>query len=216
MTTHPWSTGAEQATPPHRAAQAQPNQRADAEQDPQNATHQLASYQEVDYCAPRAVPGPGSIGGCGVRYPAQPARHNLNINTKKQDIEPMKRLVTLLAAVLFTAAIHAGEVPDISIDALNKAIADKKVTVIDVNGTEAYKKGHIPGAIDFEAQKSKLAQVLPKDKNALVVAYCGGPQCTAYQSAAKAAKDLGYTNVKHLSAGISGWKEAGQKVESKS
>jgi rhodanese-related sulfurtransferase len=35
----------------------------------------------------------------------------------------------------------------------------------------------------------------------------------AYQAAAKAAKKLGYTNIKHLSAGISGWKEAGEKTE---
>jgi len=36
----------------------------------------------------------------------------------------------------------------------------------------------------------------------------------AYQTAARAAKDLGYTNVKHLSAGITGWKQAGEKIES--
>jgi rhodanese-related sulfurtransferase len=53
---------------------------------------------------------------------------------------------------------------------------------------------------------------LPADKNALVVAYCGGPSCNAYTAAAKKAKALGYTNVKHLSAGISGWKAAGEKT----
>lgn len=54
---------------------------------------------------------------------------------------------------------------------------------------------------------------MPKDKHALIVAYCGGPQCQAYQSAAKAAQKLGYTNVKHLTAGISGWHDAGEKME---
>ena len=34
----------------------------------------------------------------------------------------------------------------------------------------------------------------------------------AYQQAAKAAKELGYKNVKHLSAGMSGWKSSGEKV----
>ncbi|MDZ4288977.1 MAG: rhodanese-like domain-containing protein, partial [Prosthecobacter sp.] len=58
-----------------------------------------------------------------------------------------------------------------------------------------------------------LASALPKDKNALVVAYCGGPSCNAYQAAAKAAAALGYTNVKHLTAGISGWKKEGEKLE---
>ena len=125
----------------------------------------------------------------------------------------MKRILTLLAAALVAVAVYAGEYPDISVNELKQAIEAKKVTVIDVNGTESFKKGHIPGAINFDATKKELAKSLPQDKNALVVAYCGGPKCMAYQAAAKAAKELGYTNVKHLSAGISGWKESGQKME---
>jgi len=35
----------------------------------------------------------------------------------------------------------------------------------------------------------------------------------AYKTAAKKAVALGYTNVKHFSAGISGWTSAGEKVE---
>ena len=85
--------------------------------------------------------------------------------------------------------------------------------MIDVNGSDSYKEGHIPTAIDFEAKNEKLKEVLPKEKDALIVAYCGGPQCGAYKTAAKAAMALGYTNVKHLSAGISGWKQAGEKLE---
>jgi rhodanese-related sulfurtransferase len=38
----------------------------------------------------------------------------------------------------------------------------------------------------------------------------------AYKQAATAAEKLGYKNVKHLSAGISGWKDAGEKTEKKS
>ena len=125
----------------------------------------------------------------------------------------MKKLLTLVAAAFVAASVYAGEFPDISITELKSAIAGKKVTVIDVNGTDSWKKGRIPGAIDFGTTRAKLAQVLPKDKNALVVAYCGGPTCMAYQQAAKAAKELGYKNVKHLSAGISGWLQAGEKTD---
>jgi rhodanese-related sulfurtransferase len=125
----------------------------------------------------------------------------------------MKKLLLSLATLACAIAVQAGDFPDISITDLDKAIAAKKATVIDVNGTESWKQGRIPGAIDFEADKAKLASLLPKDKDALIVAYCGGPECGAYQSAAKAAKDLGYTNVKHLKAGISGWKAAERKLE---
>jgi rhodanese-related sulfurtransferase len=126
----------------------------------------------------------------------------------------MKKLLLTLTAALFSITAFAGEFPDISVSELKKAIEEKKVTVLDVNGSDSFKKGHIPGAIDFRAEKNDIAAKLPADKNALVVAYCGGPTCGAYAAAAKAAKELGYTNVKHLSAGISGWKSAGEKLES--
>ncbi|HBJ84276.1 MAG TPA: sulfurtransferase [Verrucomicrobiales bacterium] len=100
-----------------------------------------------------------------------------------------------------------------SIADLKQAIADKKVTVIDVNGPSKYAEGHVPGAVDFSSKGADLASVLPADKGALVVAYCGGPQCSAYKAAAKKAAELGYTNVKHLSAGRSGWLAAGEAVE---
>ncbi|HSI13249.1 MAG TPA: rhodanese-like domain-containing protein [Chthoniobacter sp.] len=125
----------------------------------------------------------------------------------------MKKFLTLLAVVFGAVALHAGEYPDISITELKSAIADKKVTVIDANGSDSFKGGHIPGAIDFQSQKAEIASKLPSDKSALVVAYCGGPTCNAYQAAAKVAKELGYTNVKHLSAGISGWKDAQAPLE---
>lgn len=126
----------------------------------------------------------------------------------------MKYILTLLAALFFTVAARAeAEFPDISIADLEKAIAEKKATVIDVNGSASYKAGHVPSAKDWVAVKAEFAKVLPEDKAALVVAYCGSPACSAYKAAAKAAKELGYTNVKHLSAGISGWKKAGKTVE---
>jgi rhodanese-related sulfurtransferase len=125
----------------------------------------------------------------------------------------MKKLFALTASLMLAASVFAGEFPDISITEVKSAISSGKATIIDVNGTESYDKGHIPSAINFEAAQAKLAKVLPKDKNALVIAYCGGPKCKAYQAAAQAAEKLGYKNVKHMSAGISGWMQAGEKTE---
>ena len=121
--------------------------------------------------------------------------------------------VTLSAVSMAAADDAAKKYPDIAIKDLNAAIEKKQVTVIDANGTDSFNEGHIPTAINFEAAEKDLAKVLPKDKDALIVAYCGGPQCNAYQAAAKKAVAMGYTNVKHLPAGISGWKSAGEKVE---
>ncbi len=126
----------------------------------------------------------------------------------------MKKLIAL-ALSMFAASAMAAEFPDISIADLKKAIAEKKVVVIDVNGSNSYAKGHIPGAVDFASTGGDLSSALPSNKDALVVAYCGGPSCSAYKKAAQKAADLGYTNVKHLSAGISGWKKQGEQLESK-
>ena len=95
---------------------------------------------------------------------------------------------------------------------ISKKQSKKKVAIPDVNGAASYQKGHVPGAIEFSANQSSLSSLLPKDKSTLVVAYCGGPSCRAYLRGAEAAKKLGYKNIKHLSAGISGWKKAGKEI----
>lgn len=125
----------------------------------------------------------------------------------------MKKILALLTTALLAGSVVAGEFPDISVKDLKAAIEAKKVILLDANGTSTWKKHHVPTAIDFAANKEKLAKLLPQDKDALIVAYCGNSKCTAYQAAAKEAQKLGYRNIKHLSAGIAGWIEAGEKTE---
>jgi rhodanese-related sulfurtransferase len=125
----------------------------------------------------------------------------------------MKKLILLAAAFLLAANTYAAEYPTITIPDLKAAMASQKVVLLDANGSESWQKGHIPGAIDFASNKEALSSVLPKDKDVLVVAYCGNPQCPAYRQAANAAKRLGYKNIKHLTAGIMGWRTAGEKTE---
>jgi rhodanese-related sulfurtransferase len=126
----------------------------------------------------------------------------------------MKKLLLVLAVagLALVSSAFAGAYPDISLPDLKAAIAAGKVTLIDVNGTESYVAGHIPGAIDFEANEPRLATLLPADKNALIVAYCANEGCNAYKLGAAAASKLGYANVKHFPLGIEGWKKAGEPV----
>lgn len=125
----------------------------------------------------------------------------------------MKKLLPLLAVALMAATSYAAEFADISIKEVKTLAAAKQATILDVNGTESYAKGHVPTGLNYEAVKDKLASALPADKDALIIAYCGNPKCKAYKEAAEAAAKLGYKNVKHMSAGIMGWKSAGEKVE---
>jgi rhodanese-related sulfurtransferase len=103
--------------------------------------------------------------------------------------------------------------PNISAADLKQAISEKKVVLLDVNGTSSWRKGHIPGALDYQVVADGLSTRLPTDKTALVVAYCGNESCPAYRAGAAAAVKLGYTNVKHFAPGIQGWIKAGEPVE---
>lgn len=111
------------------------------------------------------------------------------------------------------AAVKAVAFPDVDHATLKKAVKKGTVTLIDVNGSKSFMSGHIPGAIDFASiDKKKLMAMLPEDKNAFIVAYCGGPKCGAYKKAAELVASMGYTDVHHYSGGISGWKAAGETV----
>ena len=128
----------------------------------------------------------------------------------------MKKLLALIAIAVLAVNVQAGEYPDISIGDLEKAIKAGKVVVIDVNGAKSFtKRGHIPTAVSFKDAKSLAKQLAKSKKDTLVVAYCGGPTCNAYKRGASAAAGLGFKNVKHLSAGISGWIKAGKKLAKK-
>jgi rhodanese-related sulfurtransferase len=127
----------------------------------------------------------------------------------------MKHFLSLFAflscAVLALAA--GPKVTDISHQELQTAIKSGKVVLLDVNGSDSYREAHIPGAIDFLAHEKEIARLLPADKSALIVAYCGNEACTAYKAAATTALRLGYTNVKHFAPGIDGWVKSGAPTE---
>jgi rhodanese-related sulfurtransferase len=127
----------------------------------------------------------------------------------------MKFLATLLLTVGLVSAAFAtsSKYAAISHAELEAAIAKKSVVLLDVNGSDSFREGRIPGAIDFVAAEAKIASLLPADKNALIVAYCGNEYCPAYLAAANKAAQLGYKNVKHYAPGIDGWKKAGARVE---
>ena len=127
----------------------------------------------------------------------------------------MKRILALIACLSLVSLASAAspQIVDISQADLDAAIASKSATILDVNGSDSYQSGHIPGAIDFIAHRKEIASMLPADKNTLIVAYCGDIHCTAYRQAAYAALDLGYTNVRHFAPGIKGWRDSGEKTE---
>jgi rhodanese-related sulfurtransferase len=127
----------------------------------------------------------------------------------------MKTTTAIIACLALATSAFAAEskYADISHTDLVAAIATRSATILDANGSDSFKAGHIPGAIDYWTNKDRLASLLPADKSALIVAYCYNPQCPAYAQAAEAAQRLGYTNIRHYRPGITGWVKSGAPVE---
>lgn len=140
-------------------------------------------------------------------------------------MQAKRKLVALLIAIL-AAAVMAGcstttapaktEAPDWRFhDIVDVAFVQQHVKIpmaegvmlIDARPKRAkYDKGHIPMAISIpDSQFAKMTDNLPKDKNSLLIFYCGGPKCKLSHKSARKAEALGYQNVKVFAEGFPGW-----------
>lgn len=85
---------------------------------------------------------------------------------------------------------------------------DQDFVLLDVRGTEKFREGHVPGALDLAHGKiigSKLAEY-PADT--LFVTYCAGPHCNGAARGAIRLAKLG-RRVKIMTGGITGWLDEG-------
>ncbi len=92
------------------------------------------------------------------------------------------RFLGLLAAVLLltrgtmAAATESGKEPSepfkrLTVDEVEKRLADPSVHVYDGNNDDVYLKGHLPGAVHLLSQNIKEG-VLPADKGTPLIFYC--------------------------------------------
>jgi rhodanese-related sulfurtransferase len=101
----------------------------------------------------------------------------------------------------------------ISPDGLQQLIQDKQVTTFDVNSHQSWLKARVPGALNLDPAVYNESN-LPPDKGSALVFYCSNPFCRKAPNAARRAKGMGYSNVRVMSAGISGWLSASLPTES--
>jgi rhodanese-related sulfurtransferase len=95
----------------------------------------------------------------------------------------------------------------ISPGGLHEILQKQQVTVIDVNSRQSWIKAHVPGALHLDPA-NYIDTDLPPAKGSSLVFYCSNPWCRKAPNAARRAKDMGYSDVKVMSAGISGWLSA--------
>ncbi|MBT4891268.1 MAG: rhodanese-like domain-containing protein [Rhodospirillales bacterium] len=81
------------------------------------------------------------------------------------------------------------------------------VTIIDSRPMKRrFNNGHIPGAISLpDSSFKKMTDMLPADKAAMLIFYCGGEKCMLSHKSAYKAGALGYTNIHVYAAGYPDW-----------
>lgn len=80
--------------------------------------------------------------------------------------------------------------------------------LIDVREDHEWAKGHIPGAVHLgRGILERDIEALYPDFSSTIVLYCGGGFRSAL--AADSIQKMGYTNVKSLAGGYSGWTDKG-------
>ena len=112
------------------------------------------------------------------------------------------------------AAARESKLKQISIDEVDQLVASGACTPVDANSEKTRKRhGVVPGAVLLtDSEVYKLSE-LPADKTKPLVFYCANTHCTASHEAANRALLSGYTNVRVMGEGISGWVKAGKKVQ---
>lgn len=96
---------------------------------------------------------------------------------------------------------------------LSKRIQEENSwVVIDVREPEAYKEGHLPGAVNIPRGmlEMKIDEVATSEETPIVV-YCGGGSRASLS--AKTLQEMGYQRVFSLEGGLRGWRDCGHPVE---
>lgn len=103
---------------------------------------------------------------------------------------------------------------EVDVEGLVALIEAGTVTVFDANrpGTRA-RYGVVPGAVLLPSHEYDASTVLASVGDDTLVFYCANPRCTASDRAAEVALAAGFGDVRVLRAGIMGWVEAGQAVD---
>ena len=134
-------------------------------------------------------------------------------------------------AVKLVHEVERGGYQVVTTDELKQWIDSKKdMLIVDTMPYDAsYKKGHVPGALQFlfpipdmntwdtketdGKSRADYETLLGVDKDKTIVIYCGFVKCTRSHNGAAWAVKLGYKNVYRYPGGIFAWMGADYPVE---
>jgi rhodanese-related sulfurtransferase len=130
--------------------------------------------------------------------------HEVRIEYSEKNGVKTATLVSIKAPVKLTAdmIIATEEVEKL----VAKGTEKGKYTLVDSRTVPGAQEGAIPTAINIPFPSfDTMTDKLPKDKNELLIFYCGGITCYMSPASAEKSKKLGYTNTKVYRDGMSAW-----------
>jgi rhodanese-related sulfurtransferase len=83
--------------------------------------------------------------------------------------------------------------------------------LIDVRGRDAYRKGHVPGAVNIPLHTLSERQMSEYPVGTRFVVYCAGPQCNGANKGALRLSTMGRP-VKEMIGGVTGWLDDGYSL----
>lgn len=112
-------------------------------------------------------------------------------------------------------ALRAGITP-IQLDTAKLLLEDPKVLFVDARPRNVWKRGRIPGAINFPEEVSDSLMQGFRDTVALdrpLVVYCYGEECRSSDLLSKKLSQVGYKYVYLFFGGWVQWRDAGERTE---
>ena len=94
---------------------------------------------------------------------------------------------------------------------------DDSAVFVDGRTAAAFKRGHIPGAINLPVgEVAKRLSALPKNKDVQLIVYCGSASCPLSYHLLKQLQRYNYTNIQIFQRGVEGWQEFGYPLQTTS
>ena len=92
-----------------------------------------------------------------------------------------------------------------------RATAAGSVALFDMNARSRWEQAHVPGARHLGVEFGRAE--LPADASTPLVFYCSSWMCRKAPDAARRARQMGFEDVRVMSAGIAGWRAAGRPTQ---
>jgi phage shock protein E len=100
----------------------------------------------------------------------------------------------------------------VGVEEFDKLRANKNHVVLDVRTGREFKAGHIPGAVNIDANAPDFAEKVAKlDKNKTYLVHCAAGGRSA--RACKQLEGIGFKELYDLAPGFNAWQKAGKPVE---